>query len=175
MKRALTKREKLIIYTTLGIFLVSLTFSGLLQGYAKLSALNQDIANKTALLRRHFQLVKKGGDIRSLYESYRSILESEGSAQELDTHLFNEMKDFAATFNLTIERVKPLPVELKKEYAQVSLEVEIVGDFRSIFQLINELENSPSFIKVLSLRLSQQSAGSQLLRCRLTLSRLFFS
>ncbi|MBU1122207.1 MAG: type 4a pilus biogenesis protein PilO [Candidatus Omnitrophota bacterium] len=174
-KRRLSKREKLIISITLGIFIGSLAVNGVMLGRNRLISLNQEIANKSSLLRRHFLLVERGGDIRSVYESYKKILEIEGSGQELDADLFNEVKRLTEKLNLSIDRIKPLPVESKANYAQVLLEVEIGGDFKSIFEFINGLENSPSFIRVLNLRLYPQSGSSAPLRCKCLISRLFFS
>lgn len=176
MKKArLSKREKLIISITFGAVIISLGVGGLIKGYGKLTALNKDIADKSSLLRRHFLLVKRGGDIRSVYESYKRMLEVEGQDKELDADLFNEVKGLAEKFNLAIDRIKPLPVEFKANYAQVLLEVELGGNFKSIFEVINGLENSACFVRILSLRLYSQSGAAAPLRCQILISRMFFS
>lgn len=169
------KREKVILCITIIIFIVSLIFNFLISpSIAKLNRLNQDINKKTSLLMRYSRLIGKGENIISLYESYKDNLRTQTNSERVVADLFKEIKDSAKQFNLNLERIRPRPTEEKKGYKEVSLEVELLGDFSSIFEFVNHFEDSSSFVRIFSLRLSPHSDKSSHLRCKITFSKIFF-
>ncbi|UCC95460.1 MAG: type 4a pilus biogenesis protein PilO [Candidatus Omnitrophota bacterium] len=173
--RPLSKREKLILYIALVLFVCVLAFNFLLTPLIeKLTKINQEIEQKAFLLKRHYRLMRKGKNLLPQYENYKEKLEKGITSEELVATLFEEIEVSAKKFGVIIEKIKPQPIEEKEGYKEVSLEVELVGKLGPIFQFINKLENSPSFIKVSALRLLPQPRSSSQLRCRISLTKLFF-
>ena len=172
--RPFSLRERLILYAALAVFVCVLLFKFLISPAAvKLSLISQDIAKKTALLKRYSRLIGKGDRILSLYENYKENLKEGADPEEVVDMLFKEIESSAKSFNLSLDRIRPQPPEDKGEYKKVSLEIEGEGDFSSIFQFIDYLENSSSFVRIAAFRLFSQTASPQL-RCRITLYNIFF-
>lgn len=172
--RPLSKREKSALSAVFVILALSLIFNIVMNIFGKLEDLREDIERKKNLLNRHFSLISKGNNIRALYEGYKDVLSAGSTPEEAENALFTEVKDLAGRLNLVIDKIKPLPMEVKRDYKKVFLEIELGGNLRAIFEFINELEKSPSFIKILSLRLYPPSGKSDGLRSRITLSRVVF-
>lgn len=172
--RPLSKREKSALSAVFVILALSLIFNIVMNIFGKLEDLSEDINRKKNLLNRHFSLISKGNNIRALYEGYKDVLSAGSTPEEAENALFTEVKDLAGRLNLVIDKIKPLPMEVKRDYKKVFLEIELGGNLRAIFEFINELEKSPSFIKILSLRLYPPSGKSDGLRSRITLSRVVF-
>jgi len=136
--------------------------------------MNQEIKEKISLLDKYSLLAAKSGDALSLYERYKNNFEEKGDSEVIALDLFREIKNSAGNFNLDIKRIKPQTVEKKKEYKKICLEVELEGNFSSIFRFINHLENLTSFIRISSLELSSRGGSLRQLRCRVTFFKIFF-
>lgn len=173
-RRKISVREKKILVAAAGALAVIVLFNIGAAGARKLTHLDKNIKDKVILLQSYFNLVDKKEDIRSFYTRYKDIFTSGIEADKMETELFNEVNNSARNCGVTIERIQPLPLRVNKEHREAVLEVELEGGLSSIFSFINQLENSPFFIRILSLRLYSQSSGSASLRCRTTVSRLFF-
>jgi Tfp pilus assembly protein PilO len=172
--RAFSSREKFILRITLITGVVSLLLYGWFLASDKLVKLDDDIEKKRDLLQKYLYAIGEKDRGYAEYRNYMDVLEDRRSPGEVETQVFKEVKNLAQSFNLTIERIKPLPLKETKKYKEILLEVELGGTFAPLFQFINKLENSPSFIRILSLRLYPQSGMSFPLRCRITLSRVIF-
>lgn len=170
-----SKKEKLLLSIALSVGLIGLLINASVGSViGKFAGLNQEIAKKTSLLRRHSRLIKKGENIISSYDSYKENLGIEVGPDEGIVVFFEEIESTAKEFGLTIEKIRPQPIEKRKDYQKVSLEIEIAGNFSSIFKLINKIENSAAFIRISSLRLSPQGKTSSELRAKIILFKIFF-
>jgi len=172
--RRLTKREKTFVRAVLGTLVIGLAINGGMFLFAKISELNRDIERKTLLLKRHSRLIQRGESIQSLYFNYRGIIDSKNPLEEAGTDLFKKVKSLTQSLNMTVERVMPLPVKERKDYKETALEVELGGDLKAIFQFINRVEDSLLFVKIVSLYICPQGGSGLPLRCKVTLSKLFF-
>ncbi len=174
-KRQFSKREKLIFSITviLGLFVFGLNFI-VLPALERINVLNREIDQKSFILKRHFKLINQGDSITSVYENYKQILSKVVNPDEMTAQLFEEVKLSAGKYGLKVQKIKPLTLKQNTSYKKVALEVDLEGDFKSIFQFINMIENSASLIDINSLNLRSKARSSKLLRCRLALSRSFF-
>lgn len=172
--RKLTKREQLILYATLIFLGFILLGIGLIRPILiKVKEVNQKIDTKTKLLKRYMGIMNNKDQILSLYNSYRDILITEQTSEEIVASLFSSIENSAQRFNITIERIRPRFVGVKKSYKEVILEVELKGKLASVFQFIVYLEKTSLSVRITSLRIIPGTDSSSL-RCRVTLSKLFF-
>ena len=173
--RKLTQREKLILYATTGIIVLALLFNFVIVPvFERMSSVNEEIAKKSFLLGKQSGLIHSGENIVSLYENYRNALEKQETPEEIVAGLFENIENVALSSGIKVKKVKPLPVKESEEYKEVLLEVDLEGDFASMFKFINKLETDYSLVKIGSLRLAPQSSSSRTLRCRLNLYQIFF-
>ena len=173
--RRFSKREKIILYITISIIIVgSVAYFLMPSVFAMLEKIDREVEQKTFLLRRHFELTQQGEDTFCLYERYKDRLGQEGSSEEITAGLFEKIEKLAAQFNLHIERIRPQFVKEKKGYKQAVLEVELEGNFRSIFQFINSMETSFLFVQVSSFQLVPSSRFSGQVYCSLGVCEIFF-
>ena len=174
--RAFSQREKMILYVTLSLSAVSIIANfGVSPVVFKIGDINNTIERKRRVLKKYVRLINKGDDITSLYEQYRDELETDGKGKDGVADLFEEIKAGTGRYNLIIEKIRPLAIKEKEEYKEVSLEIIAEGGFTSIFKFITYLESLPSLIRISSFQLSPQAGESALLRCRITLSKIFLS
>ncbi|MCK5287566.1 MAG: hypothetical protein KAJ79_00765 [Candidatus Omnitrophica bacterium] len=175
-KRKLSKREQKILYFT--FFLISLILVIkiiIIPVNQKMREINRDIDKKALLLNRYVSLISQGENMVSLYENYIGSLKIEDRTEdEVIAKLYSEIEKTAKTFNLVIENIQSLPTKITNDSKEAFLEVEFDGEFGSIFQFINHLENLPLFIKVFSCKLFVQSGKNNRLRCKIIFSKLFF-
>ena len=75
---------------------------------------------------------------------------------------------------LAIRNEKILQIGADDSLPKANLEVEVEGSFKAIFQFINKLEHSFALIRISSLTIRSQSQTSDQIRCRLSLSKIFF-
>ncbi|MFH1768779.1 MAG: type 4a pilus biogenesis protein PilO [Candidatus Omnitrophota bacterium] len=172
--KAISRRERRLVLIIFSLALASVIFNFLLQPlFRTLDRVNQDIERKEALARKHSRLLGKGENILLLYDKYKNAMEAKGDSDELIAGLFSEIEDVANKFSLVVEKIKPRAAESRKDYKQVSIEVELRGSVSAIFKFINHMEDGPSFVEVSALRISPQASFSNLI-CKVILSKLFF-
>ncbi|MFH1771793.1 MAG: hypothetical protein ABH872_03160 [Candidatus Omnitrophota bacterium] len=173
--RKFTKREKTVSFF-IGFFILgALAFNFVISPmFSRIDEMNSEISKKTSLLKRSSRLLSKEEDISSVYDKYKSILEKDVSPDEVTADLYKEIESAAAGFDILIKKVKPLDLRQSGNFKEAALEVEVEGDFASIFQMVNKLENSVSLIKIVSFRLIAQPKSSKLLLCKLNIVRVFF-
>ncbi|MCQ9206116.1 MAG: type 4a pilus biogenesis protein PilO [Omnitrophica bacterium] len=173
--RKFSEREKIILNITIGIA-VAVTVLHLVINpiFNFMKTTNKEIERKTFLLEKYFHVVKRGENVFSLYESHKYALEEKKDSQEVISELFERVEIIATESGVTIRRVKPRSVEDKEKYKEAILDIELEGQFSSLFRFINNLEASPYFIRILSFNLLPRLRSSQQLRCRLSLSKIFF-
>lgn len=173
--RPFSSREKQIIYFVLIIMflaiIVNLIFFPL---SSLLERLNKEIDQKSYLYQRYSGLIKKGEDINTLYDKYRSLLGQQQSLEEGTATLFEDIKKTAANCNVTVEKVKPLASDKKSNYKQTSLEIELTGNFSSIFDFISQLEYSSLVINIKSLQLASYPGAQGMLQGNIIFSKIFF-
>jgi len=166
-----SKREKSLFYITILVISSVLVCNFLIIPiFANLSKINDEIEKKSSLLRRYSRLLNREDDVLSLYKDYQDNFDG---LQETMSNFFEKVKTIADKVGLKIEGVKPLPVK-EKGYKEISLEIELEGDFKSIFRFTDALETSPFFIRIIGFRLLPQFGESAKLRCRISLAKLFF-
>lgn len=173
--KSLSRREKLILILTIVIGVTVLIFNVFISPtLIRLSGIQQDIETKTALLKKYYHLMSQGESILTRYENYKSVIKKEAHPEDVVPALFKEVENMASSLSLPLETIKPLPLQKRQGYKEISLEVELKGDFPEIFRFINKVENSPSFIQVSHLRLAPESHSSSKLLCKITFSKIFF-
>jgi len=136
--------------------------------------LNHTIRRKSRLLQQRSYFLKRGDDIESLHQRYSDILKEFSSNEEITEYFFEAVKRLATERGLTVRRLKPLATTRQKAFRQVRLELEFEGDFKSLFQLVSDLENSPALINIGSMTIRSVMRDGKKLQCRMRLSKIFF-
>ncbi|MCP4651943.1 MAG: type 4a pilus biogenesis protein PilO [Candidatus Omnitrophica bacterium] len=136
--------------------------------------LNKDIATKEHLLKKYSNFIKKGNDLSLLTVQHKEVLEAKANNDSISNDLFKSLKDAAKKWQLDVKKIRPLPIKKTKNYSKVFLDVELSGDFSSVFNFINDLEALATLIRVESFQLFNSNAAVNSLRYRVTFSRLFF-
>lgn len=170
-----SKRETLLFVITISIAgCVGIVFFAVEPLINKLSSLDASIRKKSYLLQQQSYFVQRGDSIESLYQHYQDILKKFSSNEEITEYFFEAVKRLAKERGLAVRQVKPLAAVRQKTFQQISLELEFEGDFKSLFQLINDLENSPALLNIGSMTIRSAMRDGKRLQCRLSLSKIFF-
>jgi len=170
-----SKREILLFAITIGIIVcVSIGLFAVEPLLSRLSALNTGILKKSYLLQQQSYFVKRGDNTESLRQRYQDILKDFSSNEEITEYFFEAVKRLAKERGLAVRQVKPLATTRQKAFQQISLELEFEGDFKSLFQLVEDLENSPALLNISSMTIRSAMRDGKKLQCRLSLSKIFF-
>ncbi len=97
---------------------------------------------------------------RQLRERFELIYVSLPSSDNMSTFV-GELNELAEKHSVSILQLKPKPVTEHSKYREVPMEVDVVGSFDSIGQLVSSIEASRYLIKVESVRsqISDESTG----------------
>ena len=173
--RKLSKREQIIMYTTGFLLAFTVLFSWIVKPQAsKLSILDKQISEKEFLLEKYASLQGRGQNVRSLYTHYKGALDERGSLEEITARLFEEIQSIAQRSNVAIKKVKPLSFKPAGEFRKVLLEAEVEGECASVFSFVTQVEASPYFVQIFSLRITPQSKSSKQLYSRIGISKICF-
>lgn len=170
--KLLSKREKRLLKITGCVLVISLFIYTGVNIFYKLRDINKEVKEKEFILYKYLSAL--GREETVLQEQHYKDILLERSSADIDDELTKEVGSLAGASNVKIERIKTLSMERGKGYGKFFLEVEVGGDFTSLFRFINQLEASPLFIKIYSCRFYPQGGTSLPLQCKITLLKIFF-
>ena len=175
MRYKFSKRD-IIIFLITAIFVISviMAYFVIVPLVRSFGYTGRQIQKKHYLLKQQSYFVNHGGNIDSLHSRYKDILREFSSDEEMTEYFFEAIKHMATERSLTVRRVTPLVSAKQKLFKQTLLELELEGEFKSIFQLVDDLENSPALININSLTIRSHMRNSNRLQCRMSLSKIFF-
>lgn len=170
----LSAKERTIFYVAvffLAVMLVDRVFIAPIFG--KISALDEEIAQKRTDMRRDSKVVAQKERIAAevaRYSSYLGIAENE---QESMTVLLKQLESFANKSKLYIVDMKPVGVKQEKDKTkrlQVNLSCE--GLMEQVMEFMYTIENSPDLMVIEKYQISPKSRDTGIASCVMTVSRI---
>lgn len=169
----LSHREKNlgIVVVTIALLAAGISFVAIpeLEWIEKKQA---EIHTKTILIEHYQRMQGNTKGLEAFLAKYGQSLKAGANAQTVLATLLSELESIGTKNNAEIKWIKPQSANKNPHYKEVSVEVEMEGLFTNIFKTIDQIESSPSLIRVSEVKLSSQPNG--LLSCRLTIEKIFF-
>ncbi len=168
----LSKREKILFYSTVSIISISLIYSFTFRKTAGLwNELNQEITAKKIKLRKNIQYLLQEDSVRRNYQEYAPYIIQRGSNEEQMRDLLNQVERAARSADIRIANLKPRPIENKGFYNKYGIELNCEADIEQYTEFIYNLQGCEQLIRIERLKLSSQ-ANSPALKAQMLISKV---
>lgn len=151
MRKILSNREKIILYITIFIIILSAVFNFLLAPILnKIDILDKEISLSLAKLRKYSRLLEQKEAIQAKYDKFALHLKGLGSQTDASVNLLSVLEAIADASAMRIIDIRP-QAGLRRDSAshtQISAELKIEGTIESCLKFIYQVENSPLILKI---------------------------
>jgi len=159
MQKILNKREKLILYITIGVVLFGVIFNlCIFPVFGKYSSLNKEIEVARTKYRKYQLLLSQKDYIQNKYKKFASEVNLSGSGNVL-----SELEASAKAADIRIIDIRPQnPSESSKLYKEIIVDLRTEGTMEGYLKFIYLIENSLSLLRAKRIQLTAKSRGSPL-------------
>lgn len=170
----MSKREKSVLLGCVGIVVVSVLYSLVLEPLVKTwSDLGKQIKASSIRLKKSKQIVRRSKEIAAHYERIASFIpQGKGSKEEEITNLLSEIEQLARSAGSRITDIKPRKVKDTGYYKRYIVEVESEGDIGGFTKFIYEIQNSSQLLKVEKLSIGMTRASGGVLKANMVISKI---
>ncbi len=155
MLKILNKRERIILYATLGVAIFAVGFNFFIAPIlAKNDYLNKEIALARAKLRKYRWLLSQKDYIQGKYNKFSSALKISGEQQDSLTSALSEVENLAKDANIRIIDIRPQTSRGSGLYQEMLIDLRTEGAMEGYLKFIYNLENSLSLLRIKRFQLS---------------------
>ena len=175
MIKVLTKRERIILYATIGVIFFAIIFNAILFPLAKKnSELNKRISLAQQKLKNYIWLLSQKDVILNKYSLLTSSVNGSGKENQIVAGLTG-LENMAKEANVRIIDIRPQPeVKSHGSRGEGVIELRAEGEAEAFLKFIYEIEKSLALLKIKKFQLSSRP-NSQTLEARFTITQLFVS
>lgn len=172
MQRILTRREKLILYSTLGVFIFSIGFNFLIAPVLdKNQALDQQINYTEKKIKKYLRLLAVKEEIEGKFRKFSTSSKDLQSAEDATVGILSELENLAKNSNIRILDIRPRAPRRGSLYTETLIELKTEADMAGYLKFIYNIENSLLLLKVQGFRLDSKS-GTQALDGNFSISQI---
>lgn len=169
----LTKREKVILFFTLGVIAFSLILNFiLLPVIDKLRELNQEINSCQLDFKKSIRLLANKQAIQEDYNQISSIVQLQVGQEEMVAIVLLELEQLSSKVGLRIVDVRPQRSNDLDRYKEILVELRQEGNIDGFLRFIYDIENPPHLLKIKKLQLNSKTT-SDTLQAKLIISKIF--
>ncbi len=172
-KLKLSKREKLIFYLSISLFLLlvleRMVFSPLVD---RLSALNQEIQLKESKLMKGWRIQAKKDQILTEYKKFEIFFKTKASDEEVTSMLLKEMEKIARESGVALSNLKPRPSAARGLYREYWVELQTEAPMEKIITFMYKVNDSQLLLNVDRLILSLKEEGKEDLKAIMVVSAI---
>ncbi|MFA5316065.1 MAG: type 4a pilus biogenesis protein PilO [Dehalococcoidales bacterium] len=169
----LTKRERLLFVVTVAAVAVWLGQRFLVKPVLDAKAgLDSKIESSTVKLEKGRRLIGREAIIKDNYNRMASMAKFSGSEEEETAKFLTEVESTAGSSGIRVNEIKPLPAQKKDLYVKFQCELEVEGEMAQIAGFMKNVRSSKSILAIEKFTLTSKQSGSNLLRCRLVVSKI---
>ena len=157
MIKILTKRERTILYLTVGIIISSILVKFLIAPvFTKNNNLNQEIKFTRVKLKKYLWLISKKKSLESKFSKYISGLSA--TAQESDTLVsaLAELENLAKAAQIRIIDIRPQAPKASNLYKEIAIDIRAEGTMENYLKFIYDIENSLALLRIKRMQLNSK-------------------
>jgi NhaP-type Na+/H+ or K+/H+ antiporter len=163
MQRILTKREKIILYITIGVIIFSIIFNFLiLPVLTKIGLLNKEINLTQTRLKKYTQLLSQKDYIQSKYNKFISRVGVSGRRQDTLVDALSELENLAKEANIRIIDIRPQTPGNINLYKEIIIDLRTEGTMEGYLKFIYNIENSLLLLRIKRFQLNAKPATEAL-------------
>lgn len=168
----LNKRERIILYLTVGLIILGLGFNLVLKpALAKNKVLNKEINNTRAKLKKYLQLLAQKEEIESKFNKFSASQNNPDFEGNAAVGALSEIENLAKKANIRIIDLRPQSLETSDLYKEALIELKTEGTMEDYLKFIYTIESSLSLLKIKRFELNVQP-NSGLLEANISLSQI---
>ena len=173
ISKALSKRERIILFATLGLIALSLMLNFILLPFIyKYKALNRQIVRFQLELRKSNRLMARAEGIREEFKQVSSLAQVAVGQQQTVTLVLGQIEQLANQAGLRIIDIRPQAPRELGQYKEAILELRQEGSMQGFLKFLYDLENPPYLLRVKKLQLSSKVTKG-LLQGQLLVSKIY--
>ncbi len=172
MLKILSKRERTILYTTVGVFIFAVGFNFIIAPILnKNDSLSKEIILSRAKLKKYLWLLSQKDYIQGKYNKLSSTLKV--SAEEPDSlvAVLTELESLARNANIRIIDIRPQAPRGSDLHKELTIDLRAEGAMTGYLNFIYNLENSLSLLRIRKFQLTAK-ANSAVLEGSFSISRI---
>ncbi len=149
MLRILTKRERIILYLTGGVFVFAVSFNFCIAPILNRNdILNKEISLGRAKLKKYLWLLSQKDYIQSKYSKFSSTLQVSGEQPDSLVSILAELESIAQKANIRIIDIRPQASRGSGLYQELIIDLRAEGAMEGYLSFIYNLENSLSLLRI---------------------------
>lgn len=149
MIKVLTKRERIILYVTIGMLVFAISFNFVIAPVlTKNDGLNKEINLARAKLKKYFWLLSQKDYIQAKFSKFSTTFRISGEKQDTLVSALSELENLAKNANIRIIDVRPQTSRGLDLYKEVLIDLRAEGTMEGYLNFIYNLENSLSLLKI---------------------------
>jgi hypothetical protein len=149
MQKILAKREKIILYVTVGIIMFSIIFNLFIEpNLSRNENLNKEINIARLKLNKYLKLLSQKEYIQDKYNKFSASLNLSGSGEDTFVGALSEIESLAKASNIRILDVRPQSQKILDLYKENLVELRTEGQIEGYLKFIYNMENSLSLLKI---------------------------
>ncbi len=172
MARILSKREKAIVWVTIGAVVISIAFNFIIEPVLSKNAdLNKEIELTRIKLAKYLELLRQKDSIQEKYSKFSETLQRSNAVKNASVNVLAEIENLANEAKIQIIDIRPETAKAKELYKESLIELRTEGNIESYFQFLFSIENSPLLLTIKNFQLNARP-NSQALEGIFSISQL---
>jgi Tfp pilus assembly protein PilO len=169
----LSKRERTLFIFTIAAVVIWLGQRFVVNPILNIrSGLDSKIESSTVKLEKGKRLIGKEAIIKDNYNNIAAPAKFSGSEEEETAKFLTEVESTAGSSGIRVNEIKPLPAQKKDLYVKFQCELEVEGEMTQIAGFMRNVRSSKSILAIEKITLTSKQSGSNLLRCRIVVSKI---
>jgi hypothetical protein len=174
MQKILNKREKIVLYITVGIIIFSIAFNLFIgPALSRNETLNKEINIVRLKLNKYLNLLSQKEYIQDKYNKFSASLKLDGSGEDTFVGALSEIEGLAKASNISILDVRPQSPKILDLYKENLIELRTEGQIEGYLKFIYNIENSLSLLKIKRFQLNAKP-NTALLEGSFSISQLSY-
>ena len=163
MIKVLTKRERIILYATIGIIIFTVVFNFLLAPIlTKNDILNKEINITRIKLNKYLRLLSQRAYIQNKYNKFSSTFKIPEQGGDTLVAALSELETLAKNANIRILDIRPQASKTSDIYKENLIEARTEGGMEGYLKFIYDIENSLSLLRIKRFQLNAKPGASGL-------------
>lgn len=172
MQRILTKREKIVLYTTVAVIIFSIGFNFLgVPVLSKFEQLNREINLNRVKLKKCLRLLSQKDYIQARYSQHSAAVSLLGARQDASINTLSEIETLAKDAGIRIIDIRPQAQRGSGRYKETIVDLKVEGAMEGHLKFIYDIEASAALLTIKRLQLNTKP-NSPLLEGIFTLQQI---
>lgn len=174
MLKNISKREKLLAVTTIGIALIAFVYNIIIEPLANYwKYLDNEMKEKEMVLAKHTRILRDKDNIKKLNDEYSKYYRlSKLTKEEESADALGSIERIARAANVQITNIKPMDSKKFDNYEKFTFKVTTESNINDLTKFIYDIQSSEQLLKVERMVLNAKERQPDLIKAILLITKL---